>query len=497
MSYWTGEAMEVGTTEQLVIDDHIVEDAWDLRRRVCQALRHPIGPVLHVDRPWEHGICPWRVIHDTRDGIYRMYYQVINVEAWQYQFLPELQGRWDKAKHGGSYLTCYAQSEDGLHWEKPMLDVCSWRTHKRTNIVSTGRTKSQAVDVALNPDVDDEQRRFIMVYRDRETLDSIQGRFFAYSQDGIHFTEDHENPVIKGASDGADVLLWDDQRRLWYYFIRPAMLGFDRRGASGPAVGNIKRRMCVITSPDLREWTFPRTVIYPDELDVTPMCLDQWAVFKHGSHFIALLSLMDERQGGVNETQIASSHDGLNWTRLPDRAKFIERGPEGSFDEGQTMMLGAPVEMGDEWLFYYCGTRLGQTASWHNVGAVGVAVLPKGRLVGRFADDRDGFLLTRELVIGGKHLEINCEILHTGIPGADQGIRVGLCRRTEGRNEQFDDGYYEGFAIDRCDRIASTNLARRVTWQGNDDLGSLVGKPAYLRFHLRNAGVYSFRFTNE
>ena len=493
MNYWDGEPLEVGTVEQLLIDDHIVEDAWDLRRRVCQPLRHPIGPVLHADRPWEDGVVPWRVLYDGRDALYRMYYQSINAEAWQYQFKPELQSRWDMARHGPSYFTCTAHSPDGLHWEKPLLDVCPWRTHSQTNIVALGRTKSQAVDVALNPDPADEERRFIMAYRDRATLESIQGRFFAYSADGVHFTEDPANPIIAGASDGADVLCWDPPTKLWYYFIRPAMLPFDSANAPDPPIGNIKRRMCVVTSPDLQRWTFPRTVIYPDELDPTTMCLDQWLVFRHGSHFIALLSLMDENQEGVNITQIASSTDGFRWTRLPDRPVFMERGPEGSFDHGQTMITTGPVPMGDKWYFYYHGTARGQKASWHNVGAVGVAVLPKGRLVARFAGDRDGFMLTRELVVGGKHLDVNCELLTTGHAQAGQMIRVGIARRASGPNEHADAGYYEGFGLDCSDPVASTNLNMRMTWQGNDDLSALVGKPAYLRFYLRGAELYAMQ----
>jgi len=332
------------------------------------------------------------------------------------------------------------------------------------------------------------------VYRDRDGLESVQGRFFAHSADGVHFTEDRANPVIRGASDGADVLLWDESTRLWYYFVRPAMLPFDPRGAQDPPRGNLKRRMCVSTSSDLRHWSFPRTVLYPDELDPSPMCLDQWAVFKHGSHFISLLSLMDESRGGVNITQIASSVDGFHWHRLPDRPTFIERGPEGSFDSGQMMLLGAPVPMGDRWYFYYAGTPRGQKASWHNLGAVGVAVLPKGRLVGRFAADRDGFLLSRELIVGGRHLEIHCENPEARVPGTGQFIRVGIARRATAPNDHLDDGYYEGFAIDQCDKIAATTSAFRVSWQGCDDLSKLIGKPAYLRFALRNAGIYSFRF---
>ena len=48
-----------------------MEDVWDLERRVCQPLRHPIGPVLHADQPWESGVRYCHVFYDERDETYR------------------------------------------------------------------------------------------------------------------------------------------------------------------------------------------------------------------------------------------------------------------------------------------------------------------------------------------------------------------------------------------------------------------------------------------
>ena len=505
MTYWTGDPIEVGTTEQLLIDDYILEDVWDMKRRLCRPIRHPIGPVLHIDKPWEEkSIIPWRVLYDERDRIYRMYYNTTNVEAWQYQFAATatLRKQWSMAKHGPAYMTCYAESSDGLHWEKPMLDAVSWRGYDKTNIIMTGRTKSQCVDVVRNPDPADEKRRYIMIYRDRADLEAPQGRFLAYSSDGVRFTEDPANPIITGARDGSDALVWDPQKLQWLYFIRPTVLAFDHKGALDPPPGNIKRRPAVTTSLDLREWTFPRTLLYPDERDVTCMCLDQFTPFKYGSHFIGLLSILDEsREGdmrGMSETQIASSADGFHWHRTVNREAFLACGPPGSFDVGQAMMTAAPVTTsGNNWLFYYCGTVKGQKAGWHNLGAVGVAVLPKGRIVGLFAEDRDGFILTKELIVGGKHLEINCETLRTGLVGAGAQIRVGILRRPRKTNLHEGSEYCDGFSIEDCDKITWDHGAFRVTWNDKDDLSALVGKPVYLRAHVRQAGLYSFRFVDE
>ena len=500
MSYWTGDAMKVGTVEQLLIDDHIVEDAWDLERRVCRPLRHPIGPVLLADRPWEDGMRYANVLYDERDGLYRMLYAVVNFEAYQYQYVAGLPERWDRAKHGTPKFFCYAESPDGLHWEKPAFDFASWRNHERTNVVMPGHARAQQAFVFWNPDQSDERRRLIAFYRDVYNWgkpDQRDGRCLAYSPDGVHWTEDPGNPVTQSASDGDNPVCWDPATRQWFCFIRPRMLTFDQRATPRPSVGNNKRRMAVITSPDLREWTFPRTVMYPDELDVTTMSIDMWTVFKHGSHFIALVSILDETRKGIREVRIASSADGFRWSRLPHRPTFFERGPEGSFDGGSVMFCGEPVGMGDRWLLYYLGMNPGVLGESFYVDAIGVAVLPRGRLVGRFAGDRDRFLLTREVTVGGKHLDVHCEAVHDRIGRPECEIRVGIARRARQASDHRDMGYYEGFGIDDCDPIRSTNAALRVTWKGNDDLSSLVGKPAYLRFYLRNAGIYSFRFAGD
>ena len=47
--------MEVGTIEQLLVDDHVVEYAWKLTSRICPPDRHPASPVLTPTRPYEDG----------------------------------------------------------------------------------------------------------------------------------------------------------------------------------------------------------------------------------------------------------------------------------------------------------------------------------------------------------------------------------------------------------------------------------------------------------
>ena len=54
-----------------------------------------------------------------------------------------------------------------------------------------------------------------------------------------------------------------------------------------------------------------------------------------------------------------------------------------------------------------------------------------------------------------------------------------------------------GHALDDCDEIVGDSVTRTITWNGNADLSALVGKVVRLRFVLKDADVFAFRFAPE
>ena len=47
------EVLEIGSQKQLLIDNWIVEDVWQIRRRIHPGRKHPQNPLLVPDKPWE------------------------------------------------------------------------------------------------------------------------------------------------------------------------------------------------------------------------------------------------------------------------------------------------------------------------------------------------------------------------------------------------------------------------------------------------------------
>ena len=49
-----------------------------------------------------------------------------------------------------------------------------------------------------------------------------------------------------------------------------------------------------------------------------------------------------------------------------------------------------------------------------------------------------------------------------------------------------------GFSAADCVPFRGDSTRHRVIWNGNEDMASVAGKPARLRFHLLRGEVYSF-----
>ena len=104
---------------QLLVDDFLVESTT-LQRTHHQADYHPASPVFRPDQPWEGeggwaraGVFSDGVWFDPQDQLFKAWYFSGATQDYPQQ-----------------YATAYATSTDGIHWEKPRLDVVAG-----TNIV--------------------------------------------------------------------------------------------------------------------------------------------------------------------------------------------------------------------------------------------------------------------------------------------------------------------------------------------------------------------------
>ena len=98
--------------------------------------------------------------------------------------------------------------------------------------------------------------------------------------------------------------------------------------------------------------------------------------------------------------------------------------------------------------------------------------------------------------VTGNRLVINCSPEHRAFSRQEHGyLKVELFDRTTGPYKG--NKPIPGFGQDDCDRIRTDALDFVVTWKGSSDLSALAGRPVYLRFYLKAAYLFGFRFVNE
>lgn len=476
-AYYHGQPLQIGNETQLLLDDRIVEDRWRLQRVIAPVIKHPRNPVVVPDKPWEADsvLSPW-VIRDEDYNRYRMWYKTHSASA--------------------GYQLCYAESDDGINWEKPMLNIVDFPGHSKTNMLyATAGTQVLKDTEEKNP----ERRYKLICDVQGQSRNRVAGVKAVYSPDGLHWEKDKaETTWLDYHSDCFNHVVYNPDSGCWLLYCRPgAMYAGWPYGRTLPdhqeGRRHMRRRVAVSTSKDLKTWSPPRICLYPDERDLPD--IDSCCVFRYGGGFLMWYTAMNGDEDGWEETRLASSSDGFSWHRFHTREAFIPRGREGDWDHGQLSMICPPVPQDDRLLLYYSGTpgaqKIGDARGFN---CIGVAKIKADRFVELRAGDEPAFLLTREFILEGNKLQVNLACPRKQY--VSQYLKAEICRHPPAGCEtdtRFYSTPYQGFSMEDCDPVTS-DKPKVVTWRGGkSDIGELRGKPVYLRFQMRNLGIFSFR----
>jgi hypothetical protein len=188
---------------------------------------------------------------------------------------------------------------------------------------------------------------------------------------------------------------------------------------------------------------------------------------------------------GTIETQLATSRDGLTWTRHRSTYVPLQRYDDLDLKVCQVFpgLLYHPDRI-DQYFAGYAFTH-GDTQARKRL---------KGRELGgifRLTQRIDGFtsmdfsyeggmVTTHPITFTGRRLLLN---VNTSAAGEGRVALLDVAGRPIPR-----------FAIDDCRIINGDHLAKPVEWSGGGDVSRLVGQPLRLRFEMRGAKLYSFHF---
>jgi hypothetical protein len=443
------EVIVIDGGRQLFVDDFLIERTT-LRRTFHTASYHPENPILKPDKRWEQtGRDPAAMVfsdgvwHDPQDGLYKMWYMGGIVRS-----------------------TCYAFSKDGIHWQKPILDV-----KPGTNIVQpAGRDSST---VWLDLEEKDPKRRFKMF---RSHGDGGWALSVHFSSDGIHWSD----PVCRSGPCGdRTTVFFNPFRKVWVFSIR----------ADAGKLGRIRKYVETRDIVAGAHWKAdePALWIGADRLDpvrkdlnIQPQLYNLDAV-AYESLLLGLFTIwrgQPRDRAKPNEVCVGFSRDGFHWHR-PDRRAFIPVSENfGDWNWGNVQSAGGCCLIVGDQLYFYVSGRAGIRGSpASGICETGLATLRRDGFASMDGDASGGTLTTRVLRFRGQRLFVN-------VAARDGELRVEILDR-EGQ-------IVEPFSRPNCLPIKVDRTLQMVEWQGNTEVSSLNGKPVRFRFSLTNGRLYAF-----
>ena len=392
----------------LFLDLHDVTRMEHLHRRMHAPHRHPNNPVLQGEHPWERFASLYgTALRDPGDGLFRMWY----LTGPQADGFVQIRGR---RALGNCTLLGYAESRDGVHWDKPTLNQVDFAGSTANNLIDVGRSNCEGFALLYDEHDADPARRYKAFYWEHGGTDTFvehQGRliwgqgdgdgmWMSFSPDGIRWQNCEENPVIALGSDTTQSLVWDERLA--------AYVAFGRMGSGG-------RRIARSESRDGVHFDQPHTVFAADEWDEEGTQFYGMPLSIYEGIYIGMVWVYREGVDGCIDTSLACSRDGIHWQRVLDRQTFLCLGERGSWEDGMVRISQQFITVDDQIYLYYGGVQGPHTGRKFarvertHASAIGLATLRRDGFVSVEAGDAEGSLLTKPLSVEGDQLCVNAD----------------------------------------------------------------------------------------
>lgn len=398
-----------------------------------------------------------------------------------------------KSPHGSTWHhDGRAVSDDGVHWTK--LDPLPLAQRYS---VDGGTEHIYSIRFLRDDDEPDAAWRYKGLWRTEDA--GPWGWVAVVSPDGEQWTRVRDGDAVLAADD--DLRIWGD---VWDVPAR-------RFKASSISRSYCGRVCCQWVSADGVHWRDQReTLDFDDPFGAKPdrgttgrILLDSWAgpddedevhggfVFRDGERW--LLHYMKWTQDGHIYLALASSRDGINFSRVAGGRSTLPLGESGTWDAGRVAIREAPFLVDEVWRQFYtgCGWKhglggIGARTSHVGINApnqTGIAEIPTGRWahlqVTREADAGSIRTIPFEM---RRMCDLTLDV--DGLERAGSEIACALCDGQMGAP-------LDGYSYDDCDSLDASGQAVPVTWRGKG-WRELEGRHIAIGVRLRGHGLKLF-----
>ena len=475
------DPIAIESRRELFVDNTLIDQLDGTRLMLQRPV--PAGAAIQYDSPWEDELCFYTTI--LKDGhTYRMYYRGLYGEQ-----------------------TCYAESPDGIQWTKPDLGLVKVNGSSANNIILVG-ARSFCPFIDDRPGVP-KSARYKANIADRDHED---GGLYGYvSADGIHWKK-MEHTVLVGMKspsdfDAQNVMFWSEAENCYVVYARHLEGG--------------RRATMRATSQDFLHWTPTTLMTYSDTQSTTPsahLYTNQTTPYFRAPHiyislpgrifFNHLKSVVREDDKKIAGTRTISEE--LR-TLYKEKVSHEIQGGIGDYSDGVLLVTRAGTTHYDFTFresFIRPGIGLENWVTRTNYPACGV--VPTGPhemslYVQRHYGQKTGYLqrmtlrldgfasvhapfdggemLTKPFTFSGNRLEINYSTSAAG------SVSVEI--------QQPDHTPIPGFTLQECVKLMGDQISQTVSWQAGSKLSSLAGGPIRLRFVMKDADLFSLRFSEK
>lgn len=481
------EPIDIGSRRELFVDDALVDRLSD---GAALKLHHPVAReiAMRFDQPWEGNTSGYVTV--MRDGeLLRMIYCGHRM-------------RWDEGKLVMSHspVVCYAESRDGITWQKRDLKLFRWRGKgadtmpdpMANNMVWPGSSQSGTfvpfLDTNPNSPPDAKFKAVGGNYR--------TGLFLFRSPDAINWKQSEKPIFTQGALDSMNVVFWDTLQQRYVLYFRTVVDGL--------------RSISISTSTDLHDWSKPIPLEYPGSPpqqmytnQISPYYRAPHIRFGFPTRYIARkmtdqlrslepkplraeLTVAYARVGSdLTDGLFMSSRDGIRFRRWDEA--FLRPGPQAG-DSTSNWMYGDNYQ--SYGLFETKSDIEGAPNEISMLFSEGYWRDGKSR-IRRYTMRLDGFvsvhapfpggeIVTKPLIFRGARLLVNYSTSAAG------SLRIEI-QEASGKP-------VPGFTLNDCPEIIGDRIEHEVAWKDGSDVSQLAGKQVRLRFVMKDADLYAFQF---
>lgn len=520
------EPIEVGLRKQLLIDDHLITQTKNLKRKLGSATKANGGKSIEFTRVADDGrkvnIETWplfaTVYYDPARKRFRMWHRV--------SFDDRSRRKGEKATTfeigvGSNYHRGYSESRDGIHFELIAL--------------LKGITDGGDVNlvVTIDESATDPQHRYLIGY---DCDCRVNGAALAHSADGIHWTPyNNGKPVTYRAADFTNQIIWDPAIKAHRLFTRT-----DFGQGGGPFAGTVDvqvdgkplevRGVRSMINPNVKanptSWKLEHhwlldgeEQLSSDRPPISELLQDpaylarvrkqamrrqiyvttDWGY--QGVHF-GLMSVLEyptdvsegvetdhvtRHERSIENYYISTSRDGVNWNFhwVYAGRPLVLRGAAGAWDKDMIFPTSQIITHGDKHWIYYGGNNERHGVAEKNVwfvrqGGIGLAWLRLDGFVALEAGDQIGTVITKPFELKGSRLQLNVDAGEEGL------VRVELL---DGAGNPI-----PAFSGDQAISYRGMDEIRlEPVWKDHTDLSPLKGQTVRLKIHLNKARLYAFQ----